>query len=359
MLKEDTIPIKGGRALFLSAFLPSKDIPAAGNKLSADTLERLRQNYQQVDVVTFSNSLDDNFAQTWIANAPANVKIFKILLVNRLAAAILYPFLPAGAAVRYHLARKELSALLRIQHYHEVYVDFTQAAELLPPMLRNEATLRTHDVLSQLYARSIDSKGLKRYVYRVEFWKVRRWEKKILAQFGKVLSLNAKDAALIESWTGRSVEVEFPTGYYQVEGRSLATIKKGSILYWGNYTRPENVDAVRFFATEILPHIMQKFPLVKFKAAGASPPMVGQDKNIEWTGFIEDPSVLFREAELGVVPLRFGAGIKIKTLEFITSGIPTVATTVGSEGVPSSSLMHIKDDPIEFAQACISILEQS
>ncbi|MDE4771664.1 glycosyltransferase, partial [Klebsiella pneumoniae] len=39
----------------------------------------------------------------------------------------------------------------------------------------------------------------------------------------------------------------------------------------------------------------------------------------------------FEKAALSVVPLRFGAGIKLKVLETLTAKIPTLATDVGAE----------------------------
>jgi glycosyltransferase involved in cell wall biosynthesis len=59
-----------------------------------------------------------------------------------------------------------------------------------------------------------------------------------------------------------------------------------------------------------------------------------------------------------IVPLRYGAGVKIKTVEALQYGVPTVATKVGAEGIDlrGTSALLVADDAREFADGLVSLL---
>ena len=56
--------------------------------------------------------------------------------------------------------------------------------------------------------------------------------------------------------------------------------------------------------------------------------------------------------DISIVPLRLGAGIKIKVLESLASGLPVITTSVGAEGIIAENNRDvlIEDDPISFAK---------
>ncbi|MGH8020351.1 MAG: glycosyltransferase [Opitutaceae bacterium] len=62
-------------------------------------------------------------------------------------------------------------------------------------------------------------------------------------------------------------------------------------------------------------------------------------------------------AALSIAPLRMGSGIKIKVVQSIEAGIPTVATPIGAEGVRPSPLLHVADSIGAFASTCIRLLQ--
>ena len=60
---------------------------------------------------------------------------------------------------------------------------------------------------------------------------------------------------------------------------------------------------------------------------------------------------------MAVVPTRYGAGVKTKTVEALQYGVPVVATTIGAEGLPAQGLdaVVIADDPVLFAERVVSL----
>jgi hypothetical protein len=61
-----------------------------------------------------------------------------------------------------------------------------------------------------------------------------------------------------------------------------------------------------------------------------------------------------------VVPTRYGAGVKTKTIEALQYGVPVVATTIGAEGLiaPNPEIVAIADDPVLFAERVVSLYSE-
>ena len=56
-------------------------------------------------------------------------------------------------------------------------------------------------------------------------------------------------------------------------------------------------------------------------------------KNVILTGFVEDLDDIISTIDIGIVPLKKGAGIKVKTLELLYAEKPVVSTKIGIEGI--------------------------
>lgn len=352
------------KVLFLSGFHPTPDAVSSGPKIVAGVIRDLEAQGRKVVTVSFENELDraHNAAGFRPAGAPGS-RVFRLTRLARVLAALRHPLLPFAASARPFVARRHVEALLKTEDFDAIEVEFIQAIEALPKEVRRKARLVSHDVLTQLYARRLaHARGLKRVAAWFEYQRVKRWEKKVFQEVGRLVALNGKDKALIEEISGRSdVAVRYPDieAYIDPAERVHGTVEPGSLLYWGHMGRAENVDAVLYFAAEILPLIRKARPDARLIVAGIDPPPEIrrlQGPAIEVTGYVADPAPLFRRAEIGIVPLRLGAGIKIKTLELLASGLPVVATAVGAEGVQPSPHLRIANSPADFAGAVLDLM---
>jgi O-antigen biosynthesis protein len=97
-----------------------------------------------------------------------------------------------------------------------------------------------------------------------------------------------------------------------------------------------NVDALVWFATEVLPILRRADPDLRLRVTGADPPAAARSLSgagVELLGFVGDLRPLYDRARLVVVPVRVGSGVKVKCLEAIQHGVPVVSTAVGAEGL--------------------------
>jgi sugar transferase (PEP-CTERM/EpsH1 system associated) len=137
-------------------------------------------------------------------------------------------------------------------------------------------------------------------------------------------------------------------------------LDKPNFVFTGTMDYPPNVDAVAWFAQEILPLIRQTMPAAQFHIVGAGPsPKVQALTSIGGvfvTGRVPDVRAYVAHADASVAPMRIARGIQNKVLEAMAMGRPTVVTSDALEGihaVPGTELL-LADTAGDFAHACLS-----
>jgi sugar transferase (PEP-CTERM/EpsH1 system associated) len=103
----------------------------------------------------------------------------------------------------------------------------------------------------------------------------------------------------------------------------VALVFTGAMDYW------PNIDAVSWFAAEILPQLLPRWPGLRFYIVGRSPaPAVSAlaSENVVVTGTVDDVRPYLQHAAVVVAPLRLARGIQNKVLEAMSMGLPVVAS---------------------------------
>lgn len=140
------------------------------------------------------------------------------------------------------------------------------------------------------------------------------------------------------------------------------SVEPYSIGFFGAYDWQANVDAVIYFVNDILPLIVQKMPQVRFVLAGRAAPKriraLAHHPHIEFVGEVDDMFEIAQRVAVIVVPLRIGAGTRLKILEAMAWGKPIVATTIGVEGVDhiDGEDILVRDTPESFVEATVALL---
>jgi glycosyltransferase involved in cell wall biosynthesis len=134
---------------------------------------------------------------------------------------------------------------------------------------------------------------------------------------------------------------------------------RAGLLFIGGYKHLPNIDAVHWFASEMLPLIRRKEP-ARFIALGAHPPPEVEalaSESIVVPGYMNDVSGHFDQARVFVAPLRYGAGMKGKIGMAMAMGLPVVTTSIGAEGMGLVDGVHVlvADDVPAFAEAVLRL----
>lgn len=134
------------------------------------------------------------------------------------------------------------------------------------------------------------------------------------------------------------------------------------VASWLAGTASPNADGLRWFATEVLPVLCDLVPWIRVRVTGADPPpdllnLAGAHLSFE--GRVDDLADFYESGRVAITPVRFGAGVKLKTMEALQYCIPTVTTSVGGEGINTlgTGALRITDDPAEFAHAVAELVD--
>lgn len=186
-----------------------------------------------------------------------------------------------------------------------------------------------------------------------------------LNRFDLLVFLNSKDQALIErekSYQGIPTLVIAPFfDTYKISYKE----NRDKIVFFGAMSREENCQAVDWFLNNVWIELDKKLGgKTMFYIVGGGMQEKNMEKfrkfnNVVITGFIEDPTEVFSEALCFVAPLSLGAGIKIKVLEAMSSGIPVLTNNVGIEGIPAKpdvDYLHCTNE-IDYIEGVLRLFE--
>jgi GT2 family glycosyltransferase len=134
------------------------------------------------------------------------------------------------------------------------------------------------------------------------------------------------------------------------------------LLFVGGFAHPPNQEAALWFVDAILPLIRQRVPAVKLAIVGSNPSqrLLGlADRHISLCTDVSDAELRthYRASRVAVVPLRYGAGVKLKVVEALREGLPLVTTPIGAQGLPGlDQVACVRDDARSFADAVGELL---
>ncbi len=122
-----------------------------------------------------------------------------------------------------------------------------------------------------------------------------------------------------------------------VETKQLARNfgETNGILFLGSFNHPPNRQAVKFFASEVLPALRERLPGVRFNVAGSSSDSALRDLScdgLDVLGHVANLDEVLARTRVFVAPLVSGAGLKGKVMDAISRGLPCVLSPIAAEG---------------------------
>ena len=245
------------------------------------------------------------------------------------------------------------------------FVSFPQVAEKVIPVLKNL------DPKMEIIYDMVDCHGLR---FRREaaltndpaaLERAERYEKleaSAAQSSDRTIAVSSNDREEILKMAPKT-RVDLISNYFKIPLQPDPVPKdRRDLLFVGGFRHVPNIDAVQWFAREVLPAIHQSKPDLLFNIAGSDTPQAIFDlSNVEGIvvhGWVSDLSFLFQRSRVFVAPLRYGAGVKGKIGQALSFGLPVVTTSIGAEGLELIAGLHceIADTPQEFATAINRLL---
>jgi hypothetical protein len=137
------------------------------------------------------------------------------------------------------------------------------------------------------------------------------------------------------------------------------TVESRDIMFVGGFAHTPNSDGILWFANDIMPKL--NIEGMRLIIVGSNPSKAIKDlhsKQIIIKGYVTDEELaeLYQKTRLTVIPLRYGAGVKGKTIDAMHYLSPIVSTGIGIEGIEGiESCIQGMDTPEEFANEVIRL----
>jgi polysaccharide biosynthesis protein PslH len=133
------------------------------------------------------------------------------------------------------------------------------------------------------------------------------------------------------------------------------------LLFQGELTYAPNVDAAKWLVNSVAPHLHARMPDAEIRLVGnpnRGVKLLHRSPAVTVVGRVPDMVPELGRADVSVVPIRYGGGIRNKILEAFAHRIPVVSTTIGAEGLDVAHGVHLllADTPEDFAAACERLL---
>jgi glycosyltransferase involved in cell wall biosynthesis len=193
---------------------------------------------------------------------------------------------------------------------------------------------------------------------------MRRVEEQIVLQADLAVALSRDEADILARIEGHCpIEVMLPLEpKIPFTTRSFAERRDiGFIAGWMAGSASPNADGLRWFVAEVLPRVRASLPWVRLRVTGAlAPPDLRAlaDPNVVFEGHVADLDAFYDALRVAISPIRFGAGVKLKTVQALQYGVPIVSTAVGAEGIDAAGLtaIDVADDPESFSSLLVTLL---
>lgn len=342
--------------LFITSFMPKENAPQAGVNITYNLLKLIKENFKyNIDLLCLQNISEIEDTSKDIEKVVDKVDVIKISKFKKIFNLAKNINIPVIASVRYdNRVVKYIKDINSQKKYDFIFLDYTQNINYYN-ILRKffpaaKIIIIEHDVSFLGFERKYkNASGIKKILYKAEYNRLKNYELKMTKRFDHVITLNLKDSKLLG--LGDKVKIIAPfINQFDMEPKQH---KGFNIMFWGAMNRNENEDAVIYFLEKIWNSIDKKD--TKFYIVGSKPSeriKSFSSENVIVTGFVKDPKEYFEVMDVSVIPLRLGAGIKIKVLESLANNIPVITTSVGAEGIGITNGVDgfVTDDVNEFVQ---------
>ena len=233
---------------------------------------------------------------------------------------------------------------------------------------RARVILRAHNVEYLIWERLARETGnpLKKAYLSLLASRLKREEINYLNQIDGLLAITNNDLEHFRELGYSGPAVEIPVGIDTDQYRFREEQASRPVAYLGSLDWPPNQEGVKWMLDKVLPEIRKSNQDLTVAIAGRNAPtqLAEELKNhpgVHFIGEVPNAAQYMQSAQVLVVPVLSGSGMRVRLVEAMALGVPVVTTTIGAEGLPitSGSEMIIADDPANFASTVIELLKGS
>lgn len=164
--------------------------------------------------------------------------------------------------------------------------------------------------------------------------------------------------------TSKAIAIKYFGFFNKIPKKHKGGIKQ--LIFVGSAAHMPNRDGVTWFIENVWPDIKKSYSNLQFKVVGDWTLEDSREllrPGIDFTGVLTEDELetVISTSDIGISPLRFGAGMKRKTLHYMSLGLPVVTTSFGIEGVFSgiSQGIVLAESKSEWVEAINLVNDES
>jgi glycosyltransferase involved in cell wall biosynthesis len=210
---------------------------------------------------------------------------------------------------------------------------------------------------------------LKKFFYRIEWKRVRRYEASVWQRYTKTVLIGPRDVDDIKSACQFTGQPEINNWVLAAHGTDIEKFRvarddevvPGRVVFSGSMRYQPNVQAALWFVEQCWASVRQRVPGAELYIVGQSPAAtlraLDGRHGIHVTGTVSDIGDFIRSATVCINPMLAAGGMQNKLIEYMACGKAVVATSIANEGIcaPPNALI-IADDAATFAGRTIGLL---
>ena len=268
--------------------------------------------------------------------------------------------------------RKTVSAWGKETTFHAAMASSSSMAPYLrlPELVKVPAVVDLIDLDSQKWLDyAAASRGPKRWLYRLEGGRLRRFERDIGSWAHGITLVSEAEADLYRQHCGNGPVHAVGNGvdldYFQKPDLEIAKPAEPVCVFVGALDYRPNVDGACWFCQEVWPAIRQVRSDARLELVGRKPTAAVQRlaeiAGVSVVGQVPDVRPYLAAAAVVVVPLRIARGIQNKVLEALAMGRSMVASPQALEGlgvVPGREALSASS-VAEWVQAVLKLFDDS
>ena len=253
--------------------------------------------------------------------------------------------------------------IIREEKPDHIFVQLIRMAEYVAKSKTIPKSLDYMDTFSKGIERRMDkASGIKKVIFRFEFERLKKYEKRVFNWFDNTYIISEQDKASFYFEESNQIKVS-PNGVdHNFFQPARKTKKKYDLVFTGNMSYPPNVNAVEYIAKELMPILVKRKPDIKLLIAGATPTnsvKALSSENIHVSGWLDDIRDAYNDASVFLAPLQIGTGLQNKLLEAMSMEIPCITSQLANNALKAKNNEEILigNTPEEYVNAVFELLE--
>lgn len=204
----------------------------------------------------------------------------------------------------------------------------------------------------------------RRVIYKIEASRIRKREMQIASTFDAVSLVSSTEAEILARRVPEGKIYSIPPivrasgDHVDIRTHDEQTPR---FSFLGNFFYMQNVAALDFIVSEILPRIHEHGLVPQLDVIGPVPESLkaqyaGND-NVIFHGFVESVESIIARSLLFLSPITSGSGVKTKILEAMALGVPVITNEIGAEGIGGEDGVSyiVRNEACEIAEQCIRL----